>query len=208
MTLRRMRQVATPQKNDPINNLILIFVIIVGVFAWVACSRSLQSGASSSEVLDSDEPWVKEYKRLHGDDYETPLAAYENVLSEDLGIDWRTKLRATWEAEERNQEAWLATRDAEIDATRIIVESTVETKAAAIRGNTRAIRAMAWDEMIASLPEAELATMRNIPSCRRMLDTMRHHVVERGYVGEVSSIIDPDDEADCTRALNDYGGSY
>ena len=167
----------------------------------------MQSGAKSSDVLDSDEPWVKEHKRLHGDDYETPLAAYENVVSEDLGIGWQSKLRATWEAEARAQEIWLATRDAEIGAARVIVEATVETKAAAIRGDTRAIRAMAWEEMIDSLPDAELAAMRNIPSCRRMLDAARYHVVERGFVGDLSSITDPDDEADCTGALNDYGDS-
>lgn len=205
MTTRFISRSPAPLAYNSVRNLFLVFIIIVGVAALVACSSSMQSGAKSSDVLDSDEPWVKEYKRLHGDDYETPLAAYENVVSEDLGVDWQSKLRATWEAEEREQETWLATRDAEIDAARTIVEATVETKAAAIRGDTRAIRAMAWDEMIDSLPDAELAAMRNIPSCRRLLDTVRYHVVERGYVGDVSSITDPDDEADCTGALNDYG---
>ena len=199
------RQSPAALKHDSIRNLIMTLVFIVGVAAFVACSSSTPSGANSSQVLDSDEPWVKEYKRLHGDDYETPLAAYEDVLSGDLGIDWRSKLRATWEAEEREQESWLATRDADIEASRVIIETTVETKAAAIRGDTRAVRALAWDELIASLPDAELAAMRDDPSCRRMLDSVRHHIVERGYFGDVSSIIDPDDRAVCTQALNDYG---
>lgn len=207
MTTRFGCRSPAPVAYSPVRNLFLIFIIIVGVAALVACSSSMQSGAKSSDVLDSDEPWVKEHKRLHGDDYKTPLAVYEKVVSEDLGVGWQSKLRATWEAEERAQEIWLATRDAEIDAARVIVEATVETKVAAIRGDTRAIRAMAWDDMIDSLPDAELALMRDIPSCRRMLDTMRYHVVERGYVGDVSSITDPDDEADCTGALNDYGDS-
>lgn len=195
-----------PSRGNAVCNLIPIFAIIV-VVSLVACSSSTPSVANSPEVSDSEEPWVEEYQSLYGDDYGTPLATYENLMAETLGLDWRDKLRATWEAEEREQETWLATRDAEIEATRVIVEATVEVKAAAIRGETRAIRAIAWDEMIASLPDAEIAVMLDTPSCRRLLDTLRYQVVERGYTGDVSLITDPDDDSDCTQALNDHGVS-